>query len=75
MRSNIEIINKLKKENFELLIKIRNLEEFMFSEEWKELSISQKCLLDIQLQSMRTYKECLCARISDILCEDINETK
>lgn len=75
MRSSVEILHKLNKENFELLSKIRNLENFIFSEEWKELSVSQKCLLDIQLQSMRTYKECLSARISDILCEDINETK
>lgn len=75
MRSSDEIINKLHKERFELLSKIRNLEEFIFSEEWKELSVSQKFLLDIQLQSMRTYQECLNARISDILCEDINETK
>lgn len=75
MRNSVEIINKLNREKFELLSKIRNLEKFIFSEEWKELSVNHKCLLDIQLQSMRTYIECLNARISDIICEDINETK
>lgn len=75
MRNSVEIISKLNREKFDLLSKIRNLEKFIFSEEWKELSVSHKYLLDIQLQSMRTYIECLNARISDVLCEDINETK
>ena len=61
-----EILSKLKREKMELFGKIRNLEKFRGSDEWEKLSVAHKQLLDIQLQSMRTYLECLIGRVLDI---------
>ena len=61
-----EILSKLKREKMELFGKIRNLEKFRGSDEWGKLSVAHKQLLDIQLQSMRTYLECLIGRVLDI---------
>ena len=73
MKSNVEIVDKLSKERFELLLKIRKLEKFRLSEDWIKLSFNHKYLLDIQLQSMRTYIECLNARINDIVFKEENK--
>ena len=73
MKSNVEIVDKLSKERFDLLLKIRNLENFRLSEDWIKLSFNHKYLLDIQLQSMRTYIECLNARINDIVFKEENK--
>lgn len=66
----ITIVEKLSKERFELFCKVKKLEEFRYSTDWNKLSLNNKYLLDIQLQSMRTYMECLNARISNILYEE-----
>lgn len=61
-----ELLDKLRKEKIELSGKIRNLEKFRGTDEWSKLSVSHKCLLDIQLEAMKTYFECLSARTVDI---------
>lgn len=73
MKSSVEIVDKLSKERFDLILKIRNLENFRQSEDWIKLSFNHKYLLDIQLQSMRTYVECLNARINDIVFKEGNK--
>lgn len=70
-----EILVNLRKERMELTGKIRKLESFRTTKEWDKLSVSHKQLLDIQLQSMRTYLECLIGRCLDIQCNtDKQET-
>ena len=61
-----EVLINLRKEKMELFGKIRKLEKFRGSAEWEKLSVAHKQLLDIQLQSMRTYLECLIGRVLDI---------
>lgn len=61
-----DVLFKLKKEKMELLGKIKNLDKFRGTSEWEKLSVAHKQLLDIQLQSMRTYYECLVGRVLDI---------
>ena len=61
-----ELLIKLKREKMELFGKIRRLESFRGTDEWKTLSVAHKQLLDIQLQSMRTYLEALIGRCLDI---------
>ena len=70
----VELLDKLNKEKIELLSKIKKLEEFRLTEKWNELSVSHKQLLDIQLQAMRTYLECLIGRCVDLL-ENENDEK
>ena len=61
-----ELLYKLRRERHEISSKISKLEKFRETEEWCKLSVSHKCLLDIQLEAMKTYFECLSARIIDI---------
>jgi len=61
-----ELLIKLKREKMELFGKIKRLESFRGTDEWKTLSVAHKQLLDIQLQSMRTYLEALIGRCLDI---------
>jgi len=61
-----EVLINLRKEKMELFGKIRKLEKFRGTDEWKTLSVAHKQLLDIQLQSMRTYLEALIGRCLDI---------
>lgn len=61
-----EVLINLRKEKMELFGKIRKLEKFRGSAEWEKLSVAHKQLLDIQLQSMKTYLECLIGRVLDI---------
>lgn len=61
-----EVLDKLRREKIELSGKIRNLEKFRGSDEWKKLSVAHKQLLDIQLQAMRTYLEAIIGRYIDI---------
>ena len=61
-----ELLIKLRRERMELFGKIKRLESFRGTDEWKTLSVAHKQLLDIQLQSMRTYLEALIGRCLDI---------
>lgn len=63
-----DLLFKLRQERLELTGKIKRLENFRTTKEWNELSVAHKQLLDIQLQSMRTYLECLIGRCLDIQC-------
>ena len=61
-----ELLMKLRKERMELSGKIMKLDKFRRTDEWNKLSVAHKQLLDIQLQSMRTYLEALIGRCLDI---------
>lgn len=61
-----ELLIKLRREKIELFGKIKRLESFRGTDEWKTLSVAHKQLLDIQLQSMKTYLEALIGRCLDI---------
>lgn len=65
--NNEELLIKLRKERMELRGKIIKLDKFRGTNEWDKLSVGHKQLLDIQLQAMRTYYECLVGRCIDIL--------
>lgn len=69
-----ELLMKLRKERFELHGKIVKIEKFRGTDEWDKLSVNHKQLLDIQLQSMRTYVETLVGRCLDIE-ENMNNDK
>lgn len=71
----VELLTKLNKEKIELLSKIKKLEEFRLTEKWDELSINHKQLLDIQLNAMRTYLECLIGRIIDLNSNEESENE
>ena len=61
-----ELQNKLQKEANQLVNKIMNLEDTLFSPRGVEkITNSQINLLDIQLNSMKTYYRVLRARIED----------
>lgn len=62
-----ELLTKLNKEKMELFGKIRKIEEFRETEEWKKLSTNHKQLLDIQLAAMHTYLEALIGRYLDLV--------
>lgn len=61
-----ELLIKLRREKMELFGKIKRLESFRGTDEWKTLSVAHKQLLDIQLNAMKTYLEVLVARCVDI---------
>lgn len=73
METKTELMTKLRRERMELTTKIRKLETFRGTKEWDNISVSHKQLLDIQLQAMRTYLECLIGRCLEIQNEELNE--
>lgn len=73
METKTQLITKLRQERMELTTKIRKLENFRYTKDWHNISVSHKQLLDIQLQAMRTYLECLIGRCIDIQNEELNE--
>lgn len=61
-----ELLNKLQREANHLVNKIMNLEDILFSRrEVEKITNTQINLLDIQLNSMKTYYQVLRARIED----------
>ena len=69
-----KVLFNLKVERNSLSNKMSALAKFRGTDDWNKLSVNHKCLLDIQLEAMRTYSECLSARIVD-LEETIDEQK
>lgn len=57
-------IQRVQTELNELCLKITDLETFLKSEESGKLSIDMLSLMDLQLQSMRSYRNLLKARLS-----------
>lgn len=70
-----ERINKLKVEQSELIHKMNKLHRFRGSDEWKNLSMTQTLLLDVQLSAMKTYLEALTGRIIDLETNEKSENK
>ena len=58
-----EFIEKLLKENEALTLKIVNLQNFIRSETFLELSLKEKDMLEAQLVFMKKYNEILKRRI------------
>ena len=52
-----ELLIKLNKEKIELFGKIRKIEKFRGTEEWKKLSTNHKQLLDIQLAAIENNED------------------
>lgn len=62
-----ELQNKLEKEANQLVNKIMNLEDKLFSRrEVEKITNTQINLLDIQLNAMKTYYRVLRARVEDL---------
>ena len=57
------IVEKLRKEKQDLIVKVTKLSNFKGTEEWDELTMAEKLLLDTQLSIMNTYIEILVNRI------------
>ena len=57
---------RLKQERDELLDKIRKLDIFVCKPEFKDLSLHQQHLLEIQKYAMETYLVCLNRRLVEI---------
>lgn len=60
-----ELQNKLQRESNQLVNKIMGLENMFSCEQVEKITNSQLNLLDIQLNSMKTYYRVLRARIED----------
>lgn len=59
-------LDRLKQEQKELQVKIEKLSNFILSNAFTPVTKVQKRLLVIQLDSMRTYNQCLIQRIEDL---------
>jgi hypothetical protein len=59
-------IERIKEETNELSIKCNKLENFIHSDNFKNLSNTHQNLLLIQLDAMNTYWRCLTARLVDL---------
>lgn len=70
-----EVINKLKVEQSELIHKMNKLSRFRGSDEYKNLSMTQILLLDVQLSAMKTYLEAISGRIIDLETNDKSKNK
>lgn len=61
-----DIVKKIKNEKKELMEKMNKLENFILSDEYNNLSITQKDLLLSQRIAMKTYHDILFLRILDL---------
>ena len=62
MEEELILLKKLKKEKYELSIKIANLKHFIGSKKWEKLPAIEIFLLDIQLKIMESYNNILTTR-------------
>ena len=69
----ISIVEKLRKEKQELIVKATKLSNFRGTEEWDKLTTAEKVLLDTQLSVMNTYIEILVNRIILIQEKELKE--
>ena len=58
----ILVLKKLRKEKYDLSIKIENLKHFIGSKKWEKLPAIELFLLDIQLNIMESYNNILTTR-------------
>lgn len=63
LKREAPIIEKLRKEQQELIAKATKLSNFRGTAEWDKLTTAEKVLLDTQLSVMNTYIEILINRI------------
>lgn len=69
------IQTNLYKEDNELFEKIMKLEDFLNSIKITKVSKTQRNLLEVQFQAMRTYHQTLRARINDLQNEIFERSK
>lgn len=55
--------DRLRLEKFDLSTKIKKAREFRLTQDWVDLPVTEKCLLDTQISIMETYREVLTNRI------------
>ena len=65
--------DRCRKERHELINKLNKATKFRTTEDWNELSLAEKVLLDAQIGVMNSYIEILSSRI--ILMEDREHTE
>ena len=64
--ANIELANKLSKENAEIAGRMNRLDKFMHTEEYDQLSDKEQRLMIIQYNAMQVYADVLLQRIDEI---------
>jgi len=64
--ANIELANKLSKENAEVAGRMNRLDEFMHTDEYNRLSSKEQRLMIIQYNAMQVYADVLLQRIDEI---------
>lgn len=64
--ANIELANKLSKENAEVAGRINRLDKFMHTEEYRHLSGKEQRLMITQYSAMQAYADVLLQRIDEI---------
>ena len=70
LKTEAPIVERIRKEKQELIVKATKLSNFRGTEEWDDLTTAEKVLLDTQLSVMNTYIEILVNRI--ILIQEKN---
>jgi hypothetical protein len=68
--ANIELANKLSKENAEVAGRMNRLDEFMHTDEYNRLSSKEQRLMIIQYNAMQVYADVLLQRIDEIKEDD-----
>lgn len=64
--TNIELANKLSKENAEIAGRMNRLDKFMDTDEYNRLSDKERRLMIIQYNAMQAYADVLLQRIDEI---------
>lgn len=64
--TNLELANKLSKENAEIAGRMNRLDEFMHTDEYNRLSDKEQRLMFIQYNAMQVYADVLLQRIDEI---------
>lgn len=64
-----EVYERVCDEQQDLSAKINKLEQFRESKNFQKITTQQRHLLGIQLQSMKTYNQCLLSRILNLQVE------
>ncbi len=64
--TNMELADKLSKENAEIAGRMNRLDEFMDSEKYRHLSDKEQRLMLIQYNAMQVYADVLLQRIDEI---------
>ena len=73
LKTETPIVERLRKEKQDLIVKATKLSNFRGTEEWGKLTLAEQVLLDTQLSVMNTYIEILVNRIILIQEKELEE--